>query len=162
MDKALIIGYGNPDRGDDGAAWHILQQLAKRLELPEPSQDIDSLGQQEESLDLLCTLQLDPQLAELIADYDRVCFVDAHTTAYPDDIRYETIKGKFQASPFTHHMTPETCLALAETLYGYAPPAVVISVKGFQFGFSPTLSSRTAKLAEMATKRLIAWRSPEN
>jgi hydrogenase maturation protease len=162
MDKALIIGYGNPDRADDGAAWYILKQLASRLELPEPGQDIDSLRQQKDSLGLLCTLQLDPQMADLIADYDRVCFVDAHTAAYPDDIRYQTIEGKFQASPFTHHMTPETCLALTETLYGYAPPSVVISVKGYQFEFSPTLSSRTAKLAEEATKRLIDWLIPEN
>lgn len=162
MDRALIIGYGNPDRADDGAAWYILKQLASRLELPEPSQDIDSLRHSEDSPDLMCTLQLDPQMAELIADYDRVCFVDAHTATYYDDIQSEVIEGKFQASPFTHHMTPETCLALAKTLYGRAPTAVVISVKGYQFEFSPTLSSRTAKLAEEATKRLIAWLIPEN
>jgi hydrogenase maturation protease len=162
MDKALIIGYGNPDRADDGAAWHILKQLAARLELPEPGQDIDSLGQREDSPDLMCTLQLVPEMAELIAEYDRVCFVDAHTAAYPDDFHSETIEGKFQTSPFTHHMTPETCLALAETLYGHAPTAVVISVRGYQFEFSPTLSSRTAKLAEAATKHLITWLIPEN
>jgi hydrogenase maturation protease len=162
MGKVLVIGFGNPDRADDGVAWHILKQLAERLELPEPAQNMNSLRQQEHSRHLLCSLQLDPEMAELIADYDRVCFIDAHTAAYPDDIHFEIIEGEFQTSPFTHHMTPETCLALSETLYGLAPPAVVISVRGYQFEFSPTLSSRTAKLAEAATERLIAWLGAEN
>ena len=37
MDKTLVIGYGNVDRQDDGAAWHILARLAKQLsELERP------------------------------------------------------------------------------------------------------------------------------
>jgi len=29
--RTLILGYGNPDRQDDGVAVHILEMLAKRL-----------------------------------------------------------------------------------------------------------------------------------
>jgi len=34
--KTLIIAYGNRDREDDGAAWHILDKLAQQLELETP------------------------------------------------------------------------------------------------------------------------------
>lgn len=161
-DEVLIIGYGNPDREDDGVAWHILKSLATRLGQPEPSLDLDSLQHHGETSDLLCMLQLDPDVAEVITNYDRVCFVDAHTGAYQEEIRFERIEGEFQSSPFTHHMTPQTCLILAETLFGQAPQAIVVSVRGYQFGFSHELSIETATLAEAATDRIFAWLSSDS
>jgi hydrogenase maturation protease len=162
MNKTLIIGYGNPDREDDGVASHILNMVAERLGLPVPCEEIEDLDHPEDAPALLCLLQLEPGLAEVIAIYDRVCFVDAHTGAYPEDIRIKKIEGKFQSSPFTHHMTPETCLALAKTLYGHAPSGIAVSVRGYQFGFSSRLSSATAKLAEGATEYIISWLSSED
>ena len=161
MYKILIIGYGNVDREDDGIAWHILNKIAWQLELPEPSQEIEDLDHSQGWPHLLCTLQLEPELAEVIAKYDQVCFVDAHTGAYPEDIRFEKIAGEFQTSPFTHHMTPQTCLALAETLYGYAPPGLAVSVRGHQFGFSNKLSIATAEFAEVAIEHLMHWLNRE-
>jgi hydrogenase maturation protease len=161
LSKILIIGYGNPDREDDGVAWHILDRLAERLGRPEPAQAAESLEHSGGAPDLLCLLQLDPDLAETAADYDRVCFVDAHTGAYAEDIRIEEIAGQFQTSPFTHHMTPETVLALAATLRGRAPQAIVVSVRGYQFGFAHALSPATAQLADAATERIMAWLSAE-
>jgi hydrogenase maturation protease len=157
MNKVLIIGYGNPDREDDGVAWHILQGVAQRLGRTAPdlgSGGLDELGQ---SPDLLFVLQLTPELSELITDYDYVCFVDAHTGAYPEDLRIESLDAEFQTSPFTHHMTPQTCLMFAEALHGQAPQAIVVSVRGHQFGFSHTLSPRTAQLAEEAIKQIAGW-----
>ena len=161
MSKALIIGYGNPDREDDGVAWHVLGRLAKRLGRPDPAQAAESLEGADGVPDLLCLLQLDPDLAETVADYDRVCFVDAHTGAYAEDVRFEEIAGKFQTSPFTHHMTPETVLALAATLRGHAPQGAVVSVRGYQFGFAHVLSPATAQLAKVATERIMVWLSAE-
>jgi len=161
LSKILIVGYGNPDREDDGVAWHILERLAERLGRPDPIQAAESLEGADGAPDLLCRLQLDPDLAEIAADYDRICFVDAHTGAYAEDVRFEEIAGGFQASPFTHHMTPETVLALAATLYGRAPQGAVVSVRGYQFGFAHALSPATAQLAEAAAERIMAWLSVE-
>jgi hydrogenase maturation protease len=161
LSKILIIGYGNPDREDDGVAWHILERLAERLGRPDPAQAAESLEGADGVPDLLCRLQLDPDLAETVADYDRVCFVDAHTGAYAEDVRFEEIAGRFQTSPFTHHMTPETVLALAATLHKRAPGGAVVSVRGYQFGFAHALSPATAQLAEAATERILAWLSVE-
>lgn len=157
MTQTLIIGYGNPDREDDGVAWHILARLAQRLGLPEPAGDAGGLAHLETSPDLLCLLQLNPELAELVAEYERVCFVDAHTGAYPEDIRCETIEGEYLPSPFTHHMTPPTLMILAQALYGHTPRALLVSVRGYQFGFSEQLSPATAALAETAAEQIIAW-----
>lgn len=157
MDKTLIIGYGNPDREDDGVAWHILQGVAEHLgrtALDVETGGLDQLGQ---SPDLLFVLQLTPDLAELIANYNYVCFIDAHTGDYPEDLRLDFIAAGYQTSPFTHHMTPETCLKLAETLFGHKPQAIVVSVRGHQFGFSHTLSNQTALLAKEAIEQITSW-----
>jgi hydrogenase maturation protease len=155
--KVFIIGYGNPDREDDGVAWHILQGVAIRLRRPALDIETGGLDQLGQSPDLLFVLQLTPDLAELIADYDYVCFVDAHTGDYPEDVRFNFVVAGYQTSPFTHHMTPQTCLKLAETLYEHTPQAIVVSVRGHQFGFSHTLSTQTALLAQEATEQIVRW-----
>ncbi len=157
----LIVGYGNPDREDDGVAWHILERLAKRLGRPGPAQAAESLEGADGVPDLLCLLQLGPDLAETVVDYDRVCFVDAHTGAYAEDVRFEEIVAQFQTSPFTHHMTPATVLALTAMLHMRAPQGAVVSVRGYQFGFAHALSPATAQLAEAAVERIMAWLSVE-
>jgi hydrogenase maturation protease len=159
MVKVLIIGYGNPDREDDGVAWHILQGVARRL--GRHALDIETGGQNQlgQSPDLLFVLQLTPELAEIFSEYDYVCFIDAHTGDYPEDIRFASVDAQFQNSPFTHHMTPQTCLALAEALYRHRPQAIIVSVKGHQFGFSHTLSAQTVLHAEEATEQIVSWLS---
>ncbi|MCC7355033.1 MAG: hydrogenase maturation protease [Anaerolineae bacterium] len=158
MVRTLIIGYGNPDREDDGVAWHILHRLAERWgRAVSPITESGGLNQLDESPALLAILQLTPELAEEIARYDYVCFVDAHTGAYNEDIRFQPIASNFQTSPFTHHLTPESCLFLAATLYGHAPRARVLSVRGYRFGFSRTLSPETAALVEEAVESILGW-----
>lgn len=157
MDNTLIIGYGNPDREDDGVAWHILQKLAGHLNRPAPGPENDGLDDLGQSPDLVFVLQLMPEIAEVLAGYDHVCFVDAHTGAYDEDIRLEQVQAEFQPSPFTHHLTPQTCLTLAGALYGQTPQGLVVSVRGYQFGFKNSLSPATAALAEEAFRRIVAW-----
>jgi hydrogenase maturation protease len=157
MERTLIIGYGNPDREDDGVAWHILADLASRLGREVPESYETGFEPQGEQVDLLFQLQLMPELAETIAAYDQVCFVDAHTGAVPHDVHFTELQPQFQASPFTHHMTPETCLSLAQALYLQAPQGVLVSVRGYQFGFSRRLSPHSAELAEQAGELIWEW-----
>jgi Ni,Fe-hydrogenase maturation factor len=171
LSKCLIVGYGNPDREDDGVAWHILQKLALQFGRGDPNTqaytdtaiasvtdlDFGTLEHRDDVPDLLGELQLMPEIAETIAAYDKVCFVDAHTGAYAQDVNMASIQAEFQTSPFTHHLTPETCLVLAQTAFGHAPSGVVVSVRGYQFGFSNTLSQATAQLADEAVKLIVTW-----
>lgn len=109
------------------------------------------------TIDLRYDLQLTPEFAEIIAGYQRVCFVDAHTGNIPDEINVVEVKGEFQRSPFTHHMTPATCLAMAQSLYGGSPEAILVSVRGYEFGFVQSLSARTQELADQAARRIYDW-----
>ncbi|MDD5369698.1 MAG: hypothetical protein PHQ40_11465 [Anaerolineaceae bacterium] len=153
----MIIGYGNVDRQDDGVAWHVLDGLAGRLGKTRDSEVGEGFQEFGSSPDLLFQLQLMPELAEVITAYERVCFVDAHTGNVREDVHQEILQPGYQASAFTHHMTPQTCLALAESLYHRRPAAMLVSVHGFQFEFTHSLSSATAALAEQAVDRIFTW-----
>lgn len=67
MAHTLIIGYGNPLRGDDGLGWHVAQRLAAVL--PQHRARIE-----------VCH-QLTPELAEPISRADLVIFIDAEDLA---------------------------------------------------------------------------------
>ena len=157
MQKTLILGYGNPDRQDDGVAWHILTSVAKRAGLLAPDSPDEELMLLDTQPALMFTLQLTPEMAEMLAAYQRVCFVDAHTGRVKEDVHLEELKPLFQGSPLTHHLTPESCLALAASLYGGAPKAILVSVRGFQFEFEQSLSPETCKLAEQAVDLIWNW-----
>lgn len=155
--KKLIVGIGNADRQDDGVAWHILNRLAERLDYPlssSPEVGYDIEGRQPE---LLFVLQLTPELAELFNGFKQICFIDAHTGAVPEEVQAVPVKSEYQASPFTHHMTPAAGLALSQALYGSAPSAILVSVRGYEFGFARTLSPRTDELVEQAVDRVWEW-----
>ena len=152
MTKTLILGYGNPDRQDDGVAWHIISRLAQNLgrtPLTSFHTEYESINT---SIDLLCYLQLTPELAETIAGYNKAMLIDAHTENIEKEINISVISPQFQPSPFTHHITPNTCLALAESLYGNTPETHLISVRGYKFDFSQTLSRQTEILANKAAQ----------
>ncbi len=153
----LIVGYGNPDRQDDGLAWHILAKLARfyNIEGIDPgSDDFFPVGN---NPDLLFTLQLTPELAKTLASYERVCFIDAHTGEIAEDIALQVIMPAYQSSPLTHHMTPQTLLSLVVTLYDRKPEAILISVRGFEFGFARALSEKASQLAQAAFEKIVAW-----
>jgi hydrogenase maturation protease len=127
MPRVLVIGWGNPARGDDGLAWHALKQLAA--------------GPLGEHIAVLLRHQLTPELAERVLQAERVIFVDASAQDPPGRIRCRRLspEGR-EAAAFSHHLTPGTLLALAQTLFGRCPEAFSLSVGGADFTFTETLS----------------------
>ena len=157
MQRTLIIGYGNFDRQDDGVAWHVLAEVARRLGCAVPLSPEDEFPANDGTPDFVFELQLTPELAETIAQYARVCFVDAHTGAVSNDVNVSEIAAEFQASPLTHHLTPQSLLTFAQTLYNARPEAILVSVRGYQFGFERTLSPLTGQLAQQAAEVVVKW-----
>ncbi len=155
--RSLIIAYGNIDRQDDGVAWHILNRLLARLNYPPVDPFEQPLIHPSPDLSVLYTLQLTPEMAEMIAGYDRVCFVDAHTGAVTEPVHVETLNPEFISSPFTHHLTPAACLYLTNALYHRCVAGLLVSVQGYEFGFDRSLSARAAELAEQAIEVMIDW-----
>lgn len=156
LKKLLILGYGNPDREDDGVAWHILRALTARLGLVSPDSYEDEFPESPQ-IDFSFALQLTPEMAEDILVYPYVCFVDAHTGNIPEPVRLIEVESEFQASPFTHHLTPQSLLSMCETIYRKKPEAVLLSVLGHRFLFSRQLSEETAELVPQAVDLIWNW-----
>lgn len=155
--RTLIIGYGNVDRQDDGVAWHILQAAAHSLGYAQIDLFENDVPVRFGDTDFLFQLQLVPEFSELLAEYERVCFVDAHTGTVPENIHFEELVPGYQHSPFTHHLTPNSLLAMTSSIYHKSPEAVLISVRGYEFGFKQDLSDLTSPLVPAAVELILKW-----
>jgi hydrogenase maturation protease len=138
----LLIGYGNPGRGDDGLG----PALAAAIEA------MDLIG---------VTVEIDYQLtvdhAALIAAHEVVVFADAMMGLATPYSFYEI----GTAEPETlgsHQVTPEAAVALAKLLFGRAPPGWVLAMAGEEFGeVKEGLSSRARDNLLLATAFLTEW-----
>jgi hydrogenase maturation protease len=153
----LLLGYGNVDRMDDGLAWHVLAAVATALGQPLTGSPDEAEPVTVGPLTLWFVLQLTPEIAEELAHYQRVVFIDAHMSDHSEDTRLESIAPGFATSPFTHHLTPAACLALAQALYGRVPQAVVASALGERFGFARELSPAVAARVPALVNAILAW-----
>jgi hydrogenase maturation protease len=156
-----MLGYGNPDREDDGVAWHILRALTIKLDVVPPESYEDEFPQSD-IIDFGFYLQLTPEMAEEVSEYQYVCFIDAHTGNIPEPVRLIPAESHFQNSPFTHHLTPQSLLSMCETIYGKKPEAVLLSVLGHHFLFSRQLSEETTQLVAQAVEMIWDWMSARN
>jgi hydrogenase maturation protease len=156
LSRTLVIGFGNPDRQDDGVAWHVLHALATRLNLPAPDSYEDEFPRNE-LLDFAFHLQLTPEMAEEIAEYQRVCFVDAHTGSVPVEVQMVPVQSQFQHSPFTHHLTAQSLLSMCQAIYGKTPNSTLLSIRGYRFEFERELSPETSALVPQAVDLIQKW-----
>ncbi len=154
--RTLILGYGNQDRQDDGVAWHILVDIRKKLGFSNPF-SIDETFDTDDDLVFVFQLQLTPEIAEEISSFDRICFLDAHTGAVNEDVHFEHLSPKYQHSPLTHHLTANSLLSILQTLTCKTPEAILISVRGQEFGYSTELSEKTKLLVAQASQKVIDW-----
>jgi len=157
MKPALILGYGNPDRQDDGVAWHVLLQIAQTLGIQTPQSLEDPFPVLPDQPEFLFALQLVPEMGEMLSKYARVCFIDAHTGDIKEEVRAIEITPEYQPSAFTHHMTPQTCLEIALTVYGAKIDALLVSVRGYHFEFNDKLSPETERLVPTAVDKIVQW-----
>jgi hypothetical protein len=86
----------------------------------------------------------------LISLYKQVVFIDSHTEEIIEKINYQTIEPEYKNSPFTHHFSPSSCLALTLALKEKCPKAWLLSIRGYNFGFTTKLSEPTQKLVVQA------------
>ncbi len=153
--KTLIIAYGNRDREDDGAGWHILDRLARQLELETPQFPGDQVCTKDGKLTLLYLFQLLPEMADDVDGFEQLIFIDAHNSPSLPDLLFEKVSPDQTHSAFTHHMNPGELLAIAQVLGKKLPEAWMLSVRGFSFCFEPSLSQNTAELVDRAFSTLL-------
>ena len=152
--KILVIAYGNRDRQDDGAGWHILAKTTRRLGLVPPENPGDWVESVDGKTRWLYLYQLLPEMAEDLTAYQRVIFIDAHNSPELPDVIFKPVLPVWEQSGFTHHMSAEGFLSIAQTLFGTYPQANMLSVRGFSFEFEHELSHKTAVLVDQAVALL--------
>jgi hydrogenase maturation protease len=128
-EDVLVIGYGNPLRGDDGAGWRAAELLVD---------DPRAAGAR-----VLARHQLTPELAEDVSRANLVVLIDASrepgaagsvsSTALPDT--------PASGSVYSHHVDPALLLQLAGTWFGHAPPAVQVSIRAGDLEVGTDLSA---------------------
>ncbi|HUN88629.1 MAG TPA: hydrogenase maturation protease [Terriglobales bacterium] len=139
MADILVIGYGNPMRGDDGVGPVIAEELSKRL------RDPDSKVQ------VVACHQLNPELAEPIAETRAVIFIDASADLKPGEVRVTAIApDRFSPGAFVHSMKPSALLATASELFGQAPPAKSVGIGASSFDVGTHLTPQVQKAVSVA------------
>lgn len=152
------MGFGNIDRADDGVAFEVINALRCRLRqepLTEGETGLEDLDGQTDSVFLF---QLTPEMAEFMADYDRIVFVDAHVYEDAEDLHCVPVMPAYAPSTFTHHMTPAMLMTLVKVLYHAEPAGYIVSIRGYDFDFHRGLSLPTRDLVAGAVdciQRLI-------
>ena len=123
MAGVLVIGIGNPLRGDDGIGWRAASELVSCFD--------------DDSVEVLPCHQLTPELAECLAGVQRVIFVDAAIGRQPGLIRCRTVQaGAAVPSSFSHQLTPPLLLRYACKILGACPRAVQLTMtaQNFEYG----------------------------
>ena len=125
--QTLIIGYGNPLRGDDGLGWEVAGRLAACI--PDPA------------VTIVTAQQLTPELSEPIYYADTVIFVDATAEGKPGTWRCELIEPAIEYAPsMGHHFDIAGLLAFTRGVFQSCPKAWVVSVTAESFACREDLS----------------------
>lgn len=130
----LIFAYGNPSRGDDALGPMLLERL-ETLNLPE--------------VELLTDFQLQVEHAIDLQGRERVLFIDASVSCPPPFVLSRLAAAK-DSSFSSHAMSPRAVLQAYHELYGEAPRAWLLAVRGETFELGEPLSTAAAAYLEQA------------
>jgi len=141
---ALVIGFGNPIRGDDGAGFAAAELLAGLLRKdPHDGPSVEALACQQLTFDL----------AEAVSRADLVVFIDADHSVPAGEFSEHEAGEDPTPPPVSHHLTPPALLAVTRAIYGSAPRGIVLSVGASAFeapGLSPAVEAILPRVAEVA------------
>lgn len=138
----LIIGFGNPLRGDDAAGMRLIEVL-------------EAAGQPA-GVEVLAVHQLTPELAGRVAAARAVVFVDAACTEELAAMRPLEVPP-FTAPPLGHHYSPASLLQLTRLTFGVVPPAWLLTLPAADFAFGAALSPRAIGAVEAGRRLLADW-----
>ena len=115
--RTLLIGYGNPGRGDDGLG-PALAEAIEALGLPDLKVDID--------------FQLNVEDAWEMNGYDRAIFADAAVEG-AEPFFFKEVAPEDSAAFSSHAASPAGVLKLAKNLFNAQVRGFVIGIRGYEF-----------------------------
>jgi hydrogenase maturation protease len=139
MVRVVVVGFGNPLRGDDGVGVRVADALVERWA---------------DRVTFLVGHQPLPEWAATLAEADIAFVVDA--TVQPVSrvglrrLRPNADRGTLDG----HTLGVQQLLHLTETLYGQAPRTYVLELPAERLSFSERLSHRSQRAAAQAVRLL--------
>ena len=145
VQQLLVIGYGNPYRGDDGFG-PLAASLVEELRL--------------ESLLVIVARQLTPEMAIPLSRARYAIFFDAAVGDRPGALCVTPV-APCNSSSVTHYLEPGTLLTLAHTIFGRAPAASMITATAATLEHDAEISPGVLLAAEVAAKAVASLAAME-
>jgi hydrogenase maturation protease len=140
--RVLVIGFGNPARGDDGLGPALAGRL-EALQLPGVTVETD--------------YQLSIEHAALVSEYDVVVFADAAVDA-TEAFYFRPAEHRTVILASTHSVSPDQVLALAQSCFAARPRGYLLGMRAHAMGdFFEGLSNEAQAGLEAALARVIAF-----
>ena len=140
--RILIIGYGNPGRGDDGLGPALAERL-ESMNLPGVTVESD--------------YQLTVEHSAMAAENDIVVFADAAVDA-DSPYYFRTVAAAASDQYSSHSVTPGEVLLLARRCFRAVPEAYVLGIRAHAIdGFGEGLSADAEAGLESALQFLLEF-----
>jgi hydrogenase maturation protease len=143
MALTVVIGIGNPIRGDDALGWAVTEAL----------QDlISGVG-----IEFLCVQQLTMDLVELLADAYQAYFIDARAGSEIGRLEITNIDADSSLdTPISHYFDPHTLLSVVQALYGTHPQARLYTVTSNAFEVTEELSPQIRAVIPKLVSKIVS------
>lgn len=142
--RVLLLGIGNPCRGDDGLG----PALAARFEAEKPG-----------SVEVDANYQLNVEDAARLAEFDAVVVMDAAVDC-DEAFYFREVEPAARPGLSTHSVSPESVAAYALELFEAAGRLYVLGIRGVDFAhFEERLTEEAAANLEAAEAFLRCWLS---
>ena len=139
MTDALVVGYGNDLRRDDGAGRWVADRI-EALQLPGVA--VRSMS------------QLTPELALEVAGREVVVFVDADVDVTELTVR-PVVPDATSGKTMTHHGDPATLLAMVPAVGESPARAHLVSIPATDLDMGLEMTPATITAAEQAIERVV-------
>ncbi len=129
ISKLLLLGYGNPGRGDD-ALGPLFIECIKQLNFKH----------------VICQNDMQLQIEHVtdMTECDQILFIDADTSCH-EPYNFSMLTAAKDNSYTSHAITPAALLYGYYQVYGRnAPSAFLLRIRGYQFTLGDPLSSQAA------------------
>ena len=131
--RVLIVGYGNPLRGDDAVGWKAAERLEQLLKLP--------------GVEIQTGHQLLPELADPLSRAELAILIDASCDGPAGQVSCRPVVPAGSGQPgMTHGFEPPDLLACARSVFGRCAKTMLftISAQSFEHGAELTEPARRA------------------
>jgi hydrogenase maturation protease len=136
----IVIGLGNPLRGDDGIGWYAIDRLTNSMN--------------NSNIEFVKCRELLPEISEKISKAKYVLFIDAAVdTDNGEIVERQVDPAENYPSLETHQLDPAGILSFSKALYGRIPSAVMLTVSVESFEFHEGLSEKGHAGVELLVKR---------